>query len=182
MKLLKKILFTVLIVTGIGILVAMDFADRAIFYSRRIPEEEIKEFTLCKTIDEIQKAYERHYGNPKYSFPRGNVEKVKIYKNQLLTSRITSKTLSKEDAEFTVDFFNNPDNFDWGETTWSLNESEYILRFFDTEDKEIGKIWLCIEGCGMTASIPFSPHMKFGGLNSVGRERLNRLLKRINEK
>lgn len=107
----------------------MDIADRDIFYSRHIPEEVIKEFHFYKTIDEVQKAYERNYGNPEYLFPRGNVEKVKIYKNQFLTSRITSKTLSNENAKSTIDFLNDPDNFDWGETTWSLNESEYILRF-----------------------------------------------------
>ena len=45
----------------------------------------------------------------------------------------------------------------------------------------MGKVWLCIEGCGMTKSIPFSPSMKFGGLSNVGRGNLDSLLKRINE-
>ena len=113
MKLLKKILFVVLIAIGIGVLIAMDIADRDIFYSRHIPEEEIKEFHFNKTIDEVQEAYTRNYKNPEYSFSRGNVEKVKIYKNQFLTSRITSRTLSSENAKSTVDFLNDPNNFDW---------------------------------------------------------------------
>jgi hypothetical protein len=82
MKLFKKILFVVLIVIGIGVLIAMDIADRDIFYSRHIPEEEIREFHFYKTIEEVQEAYERNYENPEYSFPRGDVEKVKIYKNR----------------------------------------------------------------------------------------------------
>ncbi len=181
MKLIKKILFVVLVAIGIGVLVAMDIADRDIFYSRHIPEEELKEFHFYKTIDEVQKAYERNYGNPQYTFPRGNVEKVKIYKNQFLTSRITSRTLSNKDAKSIIDLLNNPDNFDWGETTWKLNESEYILRFFDNQENEIGTVWLCVEGCGMTESIPFSPNRKFGGLSNTGRINLDNLLKRINE-
>jgi hypothetical protein len=181
MKLIKKILIVVLIAIGIGVLIALDISDRDIFYSRHTPEEELKEFHFYKTIEEVKEAYERNYENPKYLFPRGNVEKVKIYKNQFLTSRITSKTLSNEEAKSTIDFLNEPDNFDWGETTWSLNESEYILRFFDNQNNEIGKVWLCVEDCGMTESIPFSPNMKFGGLSQKGRANLTTLLKRINE-
>jgi len=181
MKLLKKILFFALIITGIGVLIAMDIADRDIYYSRHIPEDEMKEFHFYKRIDEVQEAYTRNYKNPEYSFPRGNVEKVKIYKNQFLTSRITSQTLSNENAKSTIDFLNEPNNFNWEETTWNLKESEYILRFFDKQDNEIGKVWLCIEGCGMTESIPFSPNMKFGGLSNVGMKNLDSLLKRINE-
>ena len=113
--------------------------------------------------------------------PKRQCWKSKIYKNEFLISRITSKTLSDKDTKSTIDFFNNPDNFDWGETTWDLNESEYILRFFDNQDNEIGKVWLCVEACGMTESIPFSPNMKFGGLSEDGRKQLDSILKRISE-
>jgi hypothetical protein len=181
LKLIKKIVLIVLILTGVGFIVVIDMADRNKYSSRHISKEEIKEFTLYKTVEEVQDAYKRNYGNPQYLFPRGNVEKVKIYKNQFLISRISSKTLSEVNATATLAFLNNPDNFDWGETTWSLKESEYILRFFDSQDNEIGKVWLCIEGCGMTESIPFSPNMKFGALSTIGRTKLNKLLMRILE-
>lgn len=144
MELKKKMFFVALIVVGVGALIAIDKADRDIFYSRSISEEEIKEFHNSKTIDEVQEAYERNYENPDYAFPRGNVEEVKIYKNQFLISRITSRTLSNENAMSAIDFFNDPDNFDWGETTWRLSESEYILRFFDSQENEIGTVWLCV--------------------------------------
>ena len=73
-------------------------------------------------------------------------------------------------------FFNNPDNFSWGETTWSLDESDYILRFFDENDKLIGQIWICLEGCKMTFADPFTPNMKYGGLSKEGTEKLIKLL------
>lgn len=181
MRLIKSIVLVVLAVIGIGTLVALDIADRDIIYSLHTPEEEMNEFHLYKTTGEVKKAYERNYDNPKYLFPRGKVEKIKLYKNQFLISRITSKTLSNENAIAMVDFLNTPNNFDWTETTWRLTESEYILRFFDNDNNEIGKIWLCLEECGMTKSIPFSPNMKFGGLSMTGRENLKDLLGRITQ-
>lgn len=181
MKLIKKLSLFTLITVGIGFPVATDLWDRGIFYSRHTPEAEIRAFHLYKTTEEVQKAYERNYGNPKYVFPGGVVDEVKIYRNQFMISRITSKTLSVENAMATVDLLNNPDNFDWRETTWSLSDAEYLLRFFDSQGNETGKVWLCMEGCGMTKSIPFSPGMKFGGLSETGREKLENLLKRINE-
>ena len=78
-----------------------------------------------------------------------------------------------------IAFFNNPINFDWGETTWEVTESEYILRFYSKQDKEIGKIWLCLEGCGMTKSIPFSPNMKYGGLSEIGKEGIEKIINKI---
>jgi hypothetical protein len=80
-----------------------------------------------------------------------------------------------------INFLNNPENFSWGETTWSLNEAEYILRFYNSENEEIGKVWFCLEGCGMTKSIPFSPNMKFGGISQVGKVRIAEILKLIKE-
>lgn len=122
MKPIKKISHFILLTVGIGFLVATDLWDRGIFYSRHTPEAEMREFRLYKTTEEVQKAYERNYGNPKYVFPGGVVDKVKIYRNQFMISRVTSKTLSVEDAVATVDFLNNPDNFDWRETTWRSAE------------------------------------------------------------
>lgn len=172
MKLIKKVLFVLLSAVGLTLLIIADGADRNIKYSINIPQNEIKEFHLYKTVEEVQEAYRRNFDNPKYTFPRGKVEAVKIYRNQFLISRFTSKTLSSELSKSIVNFLNEPENFDWSETTWSLDESEYILRLFDQEDNEIGKIWLCMEGCGMTESIPFAPSMKFGALSIEGREKL----------
>ena len=78
-----------------------------------------------------------------------------------------------------VSFFNNPANFDWSETTWKVTDSEYILRFYNNQDEEIGKVWLCTEDCGMTKSIPFSPNMKYGSLSETGKERVKKIINKI---
>ena len=99
-----------------------------------------------------------------------------IYKNVPIFSRLTGKKVEKRQF---LDFVNNPNNFDWGETTWALEKSEYIVRFYDFDNDERGKMWLCLKECGMTESIPFSPTMKFGGLSSAGRLKLSKIIKEI---
>jgi hypothetical protein len=117
--------------------------------------------------------YVSHFGDKKYLFPRHPVNKVKIFQNTPFISSLTSKTLKEEFTTDFVDFFNDSTNFDWGETTWSYRESEYILRFYNN-DKIVGKIYLCLDGCGMTESRPFTPNVKFGGLTDEGQRKLER--------
>lgn len=153
-----------------------DITDRNQYYSITIPEEELKTFFMHKISEEQEKAYKQNFGNEKYKFPRNKVAKIKLYQNKFLISRLTSKDVSETDKIKLLNFFNNPENFSWGETTWSLDESKYILRFFDEKEVEVGKIWLCLEDCGMTKSIPFSPNMKYGGLSKSGKEKIKEIL------
>ena len=179
MKLFNKILLTILILSGIGFLIICDIADRSQFYSKHTPKDELNEFYLNKTPDEQRKAFEKNFGFGKYKFPREQTAKIKLFKNTLLTSRITYKTLDDLNKSDIIAFFNNPNNFDWSETTWNVNDSEYILRFYNKENKEIGKIWLCLEVCKMTDSEPFSPNMKYGGLSEAGKSNLKSILNQI---
>jgi hypothetical protein len=119
--------------------------------------------------------YKTHIGDERYKFPGQHVDKVKLFENKPFLGTLTSKTLKKEFNQEMVKFFNDSTNFRWSETTWSLRESEYILRFYN-EGKIIGKIYLCLEGCGMTATWPFTPNTKFGGLTTEGKERLESML------
>ena len=176
MKILKKIIIVLVIIIAAIITMIFDNNDRHQFYSVATPEEELKTFFMHKTSEEQEKAYEQNFGNEKYKFPRNKVAKVKLYQNKFLISRLTSKDISESDKIKLLNFFNDPENFSWGETTWSLDESEYILRFFDEKENEVGKIWLCLEGCGMTKSIPFSPNMKYGGLSKSGKEKIKEIL------
>lgn len=176
MKILKKITIVLAILVSIIIILIYDRADRNQFYSIATTNEELKTFFWHKTSEEQEKAYKSNFGNEKYKFPREKVVKIKLYKNVFLLSRIISKEISESDKIKTLNFFNNPENFSWGETTWSIEDSEYILRFFDENENEIGKIWICLEECGMTKSIPFSPNMKYGGLSKIGREKIKDLL------
>jgi len=178
---MTKRIITGLIIFGIiglsGFLILLDIADRDLIYSKAISTDELNDFYLNN--DAQQKAFEQNFGNIKYKFPREKVTKIKLYKNKYLISRITSKNLSKENILDVELFFNNPENFNWGETTWSLNEAEYILRFFNEKDVKIGQIWICIENCGMTEAIPFSPNMKYGGMSEKGINRIDEIINKI---
>ena len=134
---------------------------------------------MYKTTEQQEKAFVKNFGVEKYKFPRENVAEIKLFKNTFLISRLSSKTVSNLNKSDLLLFFNNPINFDWSETTWDLTEAEYILRFYDDKGNEIGKIWLCIDGYGMTKSIPFSPNMKYGGLSEKGKKNINRILNKI---
>jgi hypothetical protein len=176
MKKRKKILLFIVIIISFITIVLYDEADRSQFYSVIVSKEEFKIFFMHKTSEEQEKAYEENFGKEKYKFPRKEVAEIKLYKNVFLLSRLTSKKITKIDKKKLLNFFNNPENFSWGETTWSKEDSEYILRFFDEKENEIGKIWLSIKDCGMTESIPFSPNMKYGGLSKVGKENIEDIL------
>lgn len=80
--------------------------------------------------------------------------------------------MSKLNKANLISFFNNSSNFDGTETTWNLSESQYILRFYNKENNQIGKVWWCLEDCGMTESKPFSPNMKYSGLSETGKQNL----------
>ncbi len=179
MKLFIRILIGIGLTLLFIILTVFDIADRTIFYSRAIPNNEIKEFHMFKNIDEEKEAYQRNYSNSKYLFPREVVKKAILYKNQLFISRLTSENLTENEMHQIIDLFNDPTNFDWDETTWSIQESEYILRFFNSKGKEVRKVWVCLEDCGMLESIPFAPTMKFGALSMKGREELPELINEI---
>jgi len=176
----KKILLILGSILIIGLIYFIDKSDRGLLYSEYIPAEEISEFYLHENNDKVQESFKKNFGNPKYEFPRSTVKKIKILDNVPLISRLTSQTITvKNKIDFILEFFNNPQNFDWGETTWSINESEYIFRFYNEANNEIGKVWLCLEGCGMTDARPFSPNMKFGGLSNVGKVKMDELLNKI---
>jgi hypothetical protein len=119
--------------------------------------------------------YVSHFGDKNYIFPRQPVDKVKLFQNTPFVSSLTSKTLKSEFTTDLVDFFNDSTNFDWGETTWTYRESEYILRFYNN-DRIVGKVYLCLEGCGMTDTKPFTPNVKFGGLNDEGQTELESII------
>ncbi|WP_282030849.1 hypothetical protein [Winogradskyella eximia] len=182
MKILKKVLYTFGILALIGIVIIIDIADRGQFYSENLPTDEQNIFDWKDHYDEYQdhrNVYKEHFGFGKYKFPREYVSKIKLFKNDFLISRLTSKTVSELNKADLITFFNNPSNFDWLETTWSISQSEYILRFYNEENKEIGKIWLSLDSSKMTESKPFTPNMKYGRLSAVGMKNLNFILNEI---
>ncbi|PQJ17047.1 hypothetical protein BST93_10265 [Nonlabens tegetincola] len=166
----------------IGFIIVWDIFDRGEYYSVHIPEKEFAEFYGHRDWNEQQKAYKKNFGKDEWKFPREEVAKAKIYRNAFLTSRITSETLSENETEEIITFFNNPENFSFRETTWAVTESDYIFRFFDQNDTQIGKIWLSTDDTWMTKSRPFSPNMKYGSLSETGAKEILELIKRIQRK
>ena len=174
----KATLFISIIFILVFILIS-DIVDRSIVFSQQ-PKFEIEDLTFLSDEElDTKKYYESFFDNPKYKFPRKNTIKIKLYKNRFLLSRLTSIAVNSQLKDELINFFNNPVNFDWNETTWSVDESEYILRFFNEKDNEIGKVFLCLEGCGMTESLPFSPNMKFGGLSDIGMKKILGIIEQI---
>lgn len=160
-------------------MIILDNIDRYKLIPNTKPKEFNSEYFHSKTFEEQKKIFENNFNFLKYKFPREEVQKIKLFKNQFLISRITSKNISNFNKFEIINFFNNPMNFHWSETTWSLRESEYILRFYNEKDKLIGETWICLEGCGMIESVPFSPNMKFGGLSEIGKKKINLILEKI---
>lgn len=171
---MKKIFILTLI--GMISIIIFDYYDRANFTEKILTKEYSNEFFYNKTTEEVQKAFADNYGNSKYNFSKTEINKIKIYKNDFLISRLSGRNLSEKQKNEIIDFFNNQEYFDFGETTWNLNEAEYILRFYNKDEKEINKIWLCLKDCGMTFSEKFSPNMKFGGMNKSGRLKISKLI------
>ncbi len=163
----------------VGLIVVWDIFDRGEHYSVHIPENEFAEFYGHSDWKEQQKAYENNFGKDEWKFPRGRVAKAKLYRNTLLTSRITAHTLTENEIDEIILFFNNPENFSFRETTWAVAESDYIFRFFDDNDTRIGKVWISTDDTWMTKSRPFSPNMKYGSLSETGAKRILELIKKI---
>jgi hypothetical protein len=119
--------------------------------------------------------YVSHFGDDKYMFPRQKVDKIKLFKNKPFLGTLTSRTLREEFNSDIIKFFNDSTNFGWGETTWFHSDSQYILRFYN-EGKIVGKIYLCLDKCGMIDTKPFTPNVKFGGMTNEGQKRLESII------
>lgn len=177
---MKKAIGIFMTILGIGLLWKIDIQDR---YETDLPkyfsDEEQKFFMYYKTVEESQEVIKSNWAKEKYQFPREEIITVKYYKNTPLISRLSSKTLSETQTKKLVSIINNPNNFDWSETTWGIKESNYFFRFFNKDDKEIGKLWVCHENCGMTEMKPWIPTTKYGGLSEIGKSKLAELVNEI---
>ena len=96
MKTIIKISFLTLSVLLISFL---DFKERYFFDSKIFDREIQNTFFNFESEEDVQKMIEKSFNNPKYKFPRKEVSYCKIYKNQFLISRITSKTLNQKDTK-----------------------------------------------------------------------------------
>jgi hypothetical protein len=126
--------------------------------------------------DKLTERFRQHFFDTDLYFPRQKVTKVKLFKNIPMLGVFTAKTLKQNKVDNFVQFCNDTSNYEWGETTWALSESEYYFRLYNSANKVIGKIYFCLDGCRMTDSRPFNPAMKFGMLSSTGLDKINTLI------
>jgi hypothetical protein len=156
-------------------------ADKKDYFQSNYKEfslEEIRFFIWQDgdNVEKMKKRYESNFSSKNYSFPRQKVHHIKLFLNIPLISAFSSRTLNKNEIENFLLFCNDTANFSWGETTWNISESEYYFRLYNQENKVVGKIYFCMDKCGMTSSIPFCPSMKFGALSEVGRINIKRFI------
>lgn len=159
MKLTFKIIAILLIV---GLLFLLDYKDRYETNESDFPIKELATSFGKGDIEGIMTAYESAWKMEEFWFPRKAVKQVIVYENLPLISRFTSQKLAKNQRIRFIKLLNDPSNFDWSETTWSIREADFIVRFFDENDELIGKTWVCLDECFMLKTQPFAPTTKFG--------------------
>lgn len=173
----KWIIRIILILFLFGILIGLDWNDR---FSTDLPEyysnEESQFLTHYKTVEESQKVIEENWNDEKYQFPKEKISCIKVCKNVPLIGRIIGRELNTIERKELIEIINDFENFDWGETTWGIHEASHIFRFLDIQEKEIMKIWVCLDDCKMIEIKPWIPSTKYGGLNEKGYKKMEKLL------
>jgi hypothetical protein len=139
-------------------------------------EQQVFKWQKGDNAEKLMHRYRQHFLDSEYVFPGQRVTKIALYRNISVISAITSKTLKQDYIDNFVKFCNDTTNFHWGETTWQWSESKYYCRLYNAENKVVGKLYFCLDGCDMTSSLPFSPKMKFGGLSVKGSDYINQLI------
>lgn len=179
MKKIRKILLIVFIL--FGSLALWYWADREDYFKAdyknlTASQQKSFEWQAGDNGEKLMQRY-RHYSfDTRFSFPRQKVTEVKLFQNIPMINVFTSKNLKKDYVDSFLHFCNDTTNFSWSETTCESNESEYYCRLYNGEGKVVGKIYFCLNDCGMTFSKPFSPAMKFGSLSAEGLTHIKQFL------
>jgi len=122
--------------------------------------KELQAFSAQDSLTDIKQLYRKHFHDSLFRFPRRPVSKVILTKNIPFISRFTSHELSAVQTRQLLHFLNQPENFTWQTATMRYAQAEYIIYFYDDENRLTGKLWLCLS-CGQLKAVPFSPAMKF---------------------
>lgn len=128
------------------------------------------------TSEKLMGRYRQYFSDSEYTFPRQSVSKVKMFKNIPMLGILTGKTLHQNLVDRFVEFCNDTANFTWAETTWEISESEYYFKLYSKDNDVVGKVYFCLEDCGMTHARPFCPSMKFGMLSENGLIGIRKLI------
>jgi len=143
-----------------------------------LTEQQREIFKWRSDIDnfDLPQVYRQHFDDSEFKFPRQQVSKIKLFKTTPIVGVFTGKTIKQNQVDSFLKFCNDTTNFDWGETTWELDEAEYFIRLYNFKDQVVGKIYFCLADCGHIDARPFSPSMKFGMLSTTGLDKINKLI------
>lgn len=133
-------------------------------------------WTQDKGKVELAEFYRQHFSDTSFIFPRQEVKTIKLFRNIPMFGVFTARTLKQENNNLFLKFCNDTANFSFGETTWEISDAEYYVRLYDKNNNVVGKLFLCIEDCGMTDARPFCPAMKYGGLSEVGLKTITNII------
>lgn len=165
-----------LIISSAAIFV-IDWNDRAFTKCpRSFSDEENKHFFHYKTVEESQEVIIRDCTEKRYKFPREQIATIKIYKNIPFLSRLLSKELTNNQILKFTSLVNNPNNFDWNETTWRPIEANYFLKILNYENKEVGRCWILRDQVSSIELRPWIPTTKYGSLTKTGKSELNAII------
>lgn len=185
MKIKKTFFFILTVIVVLLVWFWLDQNDYFNTYYNDLTDEQKSEFKwkpeYSASGKELKDKYRSQFSNDEFKYPRQHVESIKMYKNIPILNIFTGRYLNAELSASLLNFCNNPDNFDWGETTWGIHEAEYFFKLYNKQDQSIGKIYFCLDGCGQVFAEPFSPRMKFGGLSKKGLMDISGLIRKINQ-
>jgi len=173
--------FLLLSISFLGLLFIWNWIDNKDYFNSEyydLKNEEVKIFKWNEGDNEnsVQERYRQHFTNREFTFPRQKVFKVKLFVNTPIIGIFTARTLKENKIGKFVNICNDTSNYSWGETTWQISQSEYYFKLYNDKSNAIGKIYFCLDKCGMASSRPFCPAMKFGGLSDKGQEQIKKLI------
>lgn len=179
MKRLLQIFLTLTILSGL--IVVWYWADNQDYFKGDYSELTEKQKSIFKWQDgddgdKLITRYKHHFADTELVFPRQKVTKIKLFNNTPIIGVFSGKTLKQNNIKTFLNLCNDTANFNWGETTWEVSESEYYARLYNSDNDVVGKIYFCLDDCGMTSSKPFCPSMKFGGLSATGLDNIKKLI------
>ncbi len=161
----------------------LDYNDYYNHDYRNLTEQERKQFDWQDRYSpsgvELKKVYKTNFNNSEFEYPIQKVKIIKLYKNIPLLAAITGKTLNERQTDYFLRYCNDPNNFEWNETTWSIWEAEYYFKLYNEAGTAVGKIYFCLDGCMQIEARPFSPRMKFGGLSEKGLKDIQKFVDEI---
>ena len=140
-------------------------ADSRYNFSFQCPNPDDIRIFNQDSISGMRLHYQKYFGQNRFRFPRDSVIAVVVRKNIPFVSTFFKHQLSQASQGDLLQFLNNPDNFTWQHNTMLYSQADYIINFYDANQKLNGKLWLC-NTCGMLKAVPFTPNMKFGHIKN----------------